>query len=170
MHKRRSGSSNTIDLATFRGRTLLKAANDDVQDELGARRASENDPLVLAGENAHNLTVALRAKGWEAYEFHDRHESYVSIGSFDDVHLLSVALDRLTRWHRPGLLAIGDAAHAMSPIGGIGINLAVQDAVAAANLLADPLLRERGREVELAHRVVGGQVLDESDMPLQQPQ
>lgn len=55
------------------------------------------------------------------------------------LHLLSVALDRLDRWHRPGLLAIGDAAHAMSPIGGIGINLAIQDAVAAANILASPL-------------------------------
>jgi 2-polyprenyl-6-methoxyphenol hydroxylase-like FAD-dependent oxidoreductase len=57
------------------------------------------------------------------------------------LHLLSVALDRLDRWHRPGLLAIGDAAHAMSPIGGIGINLAIQDAVAAANILAAPLAR-----------------------------
>jgi hypothetical protein len=79
----------TIKVATFRGRTLLKAANDDVQDELRARRASDNDPLVLAGENAHNLTVALRAKGWEAYEFHDRHESYVSIGSFDEMQRLA---------------------------------------------------------------------------------
>ena len=59
----------------------------------------------------------------------------------EDLKLLSVALDRLTRWHRPGLLAIGDAAHAMSPIGGVGINLAVQDAVAAANILASPLAR-----------------------------
>jgi 2-polyprenyl-6-methoxyphenol hydroxylase-like FAD-dependent oxidoreductase len=59
----------------------------------------------------------------------------------DDLHLLSVALDRLEAWHRPGLLAIGDAAHAMSPIGGIGINLAIQDAVAAANVLAGPLAR-----------------------------
>lgn len=56
-----------------------------------------------------------------------------------DLHLLTVKLDRLTRWYKPGLLAIGDAAHAMSPIGGIGINLAVQDAVAAANTLAGPL-------------------------------
>jgi 2-polyprenyl-6-methoxyphenol hydroxylase-like FAD-dependent oxidoreductase len=56
-----------------------------------------------------------------------------------DLHLLSVKLDRLTCWHRRGLLAIGDAAHAMSPIGGIGINLAIQDAVAAANILAEPL-------------------------------
>ena len=59
----------------------------------------------------------------------------------DDLKLLSVSLDWLTRWHRPGLLAIGDAAHAMSPIGGIGINLAIQDAVAAANILAEPLAR-----------------------------
>jgi len=58
---------------------------------------------------------------------------------FAAVKLLSVSLDRLTRWHRPGLLAIGDAAHAMSPVGGVGINLAIQDAVATANLLAEPL-------------------------------
>ncbi len=62
--------------------------------------------------------------------------------SIDQLHLLTVELDRLTCWHRPGLLAIGDAAHAMSPIGGIGINLAIQDAVAAANLLAGPLARK----------------------------
>ncbi len=59
-----------------------------------------------------------------------------------DVSLLTVTVDRLERWARMGLLCIGDAAHAMSPIGGVGINLAIQDAVAAANLLA-PILRER---------------------------
>jgi 2-polyprenyl-6-methoxyphenol hydroxylase-like FAD-dependent oxidoreductase len=64
-----------------------------------------------------------------------------AIGSWDDVKLLTVALDRLERWHRPGLLVIGDAAHAMSPIGGVGINVAVQDAVAAANILAGPMAR-----------------------------
>ena len=63
------------------------------------------------------------------------------LDDLEDLHLLSVALDRLERWHRPGLLAIGDAAHAMSPIGGIGINLAIQDGVAAANVLAGPLAR-----------------------------
>ncbi len=64
-----------------------------------------------------------------------------ALPDWDKVSLLSVSLDRLTRWSRPGLLAIGDAAHAMSPVGGIGINLAIQDAVAAANLLALPLAR-----------------------------
>jgi 2-polyprenyl-6-methoxyphenol hydroxylase-like FAD-dependent oxidoreductase len=58
---------------------------------------------------------------------------------WDDIKLLTVTVDRLRRWYRPGLLCIGDAAHAMSPIGGVGINLAIQDAVAAANILAAPL-------------------------------
>ena len=64
-----------------------------------------------------------------------------AIASWDDVSLLTVRVDRLQRWYRPGFLCIGDAAHAMSPIGGVGINLAVQDAVAAANILARPLLQ-----------------------------
>ncbi len=59
--------------------------------------------------------------------------------SFDDVKLLTVAVDRLPLWHKPGLLCIGDAAHAMSPVGGVGINLAIQDAIAAANILARQL-------------------------------
>jgi len=75
-----------------------------------------------------------------------------ALGSADDLHLLSVALDRLDTWHRPGLLAIGDAAHAMSPIGGIGINLAIQDAVAAANILAGPLTRGQDPD-PLLHKV-----------------
>ncbi|SPP95668.1 FAD-dependent monooxygenase [Bradyrhizobium vignae] len=61
------------------------------------------------------------------------------VKSFDDIKLLTVAINRLTRWTQPGLLCIGDAAHAMSPVGGVGVNLAVQDAVATANLLADKL-------------------------------
>lgn len=62
---------------------------------------------------------------------------------WDDVKLLTVGVDRLRRWYRPGLLCIGDAAHTMSPIGGVGINLAIQDAVAAANRLAAPLREQR---------------------------
>ena len=63
------------------------------------------------------------------------------IADWDQVKLLTVLVDRLKRWHRPGLICIGDAAHAMSPVGGVGINLAVQDAVATGNILADPLRR-----------------------------
>jgi 2-polyprenyl-6-methoxyphenol hydroxylase-like FAD-dependent oxidoreductase len=62
------------------------------------------------------------------------------IASWDDIRLLTVVVDRLRRWYRRGLLCIGDAAHAMSPVGGVGINLAVQDAVAAANILLQPLV------------------------------
>ena len=80
------------------------------------------------------------------------------LDEISDLHLLTVKLDRLTCWHRPGLLAIGDAAHAMSPIGGIGINLAIQDAVAAANALAGPLAR--GEDVDpLLERVQARRLL-----------
>ena len=94
------------------------------------------------GIEAFRKEVAAAAPELDLAELDDIH----------DLHLLTVKLDRLTCWHRPGLLAIGDAAHAMSPIGGIGINLAIQDAVAAANVLAGPLAR--GDDVDpLLHRV-----------------
>jgi 2-polyprenyl-6-methoxyphenol hydroxylase-like FAD-dependent oxidoreductase len=91
----------------------------------------------------------LRGRGLEPFragvaslnpEFADRVQE---IASWDDVKLLTVTVDRLKRWNRPGLLCIGDAAHAMSPIGGVGINLAIQDAVATANLLWEPLSKGR---------------------------
>ena len=69
---------------------------------------------------------------------------------WDQIKLLSVQINRLRQWHRPGLLCIGDAAHAMSPAGGVGINLAIQDAVATANLLIGPLLRRRVIDASLA--------------------
>lgn len=101
---------------------------------------------------------AVRAKGIAAFRAQVRGVSpelpdlEAALPDFDAVKLLSVSLDRLTEWHRPGLLAIGDAAHAMSPVGGIGINLAIQDAVAAANILAEPLAR--GKDVDgLLHKV-----------------
>jgi 2-polyprenyl-6-methoxyphenol hydroxylase-like FAD-dependent oxidoreductase len=71
------------------------------------------------------------------------------VKGWDDVKLLTVAINRLKRWSLPGLLCIGDAAHAMSPIGGVGVNLAVQDAVATANLLAEKLARGCPSEEEL---------------------
>ena len=74
-------------------------------------------------------------------------ERVKELADWDQVKLLAVTVDRLHQWARPGLLCIGDAAHAMSPIGGVGINLAVQDAVAAARLLAGPL---RAHAVDLA--------------------
>jgi 2-polyprenyl-6-methoxyphenol hydroxylase-like FAD-dependent oxidoreductase len=74
------------------------------------------------------------------------------IRSWEDVKLLTVRVDRLARWWRPGLLCIGDAAHAMSPVGGVGINLAIQDAVAAVNVLAAPL-REARADAALLRRV-----------------
>ena len=74
------------------------------------------------------------------------------IASWDDVKLLTVRVDRLKRWYKPGVLCIGDAAHAMSPVGGVGINLAIQDAVAAANILAVPL-RKGPVPVELLRKV-----------------
>jgi 2-polyprenyl-6-methoxyphenol hydroxylase-like FAD-dependent oxidoreductase len=71
------------------------------------------------------------------------------IKTWDDVKLLTVAVDRLREWHKSGLICIGDAAHAMSPVGGVGINLAVQDAVAAANILAAPLRAGRVTRAQL---------------------
>jgi 2-polyprenyl-6-methoxyphenol hydroxylase-like FAD-dependent oxidoreductase len=70
--------------------------------------------------------------------------------SWDDVKLLTVTVDRLERWSAPGVLCIGDAAHAMSPVGGVGINLAIQDAVATANLLTVPLRENRVSSEDLA--------------------
>ena len=72
------------------------------------------------------------------------------LGDWTDIKLLTVAVDRLQRWHRPGFLCIGDAAHAMSPIGGVGINLAIQDAVATANILAEKLRVGKVVERDLA--------------------
>lgn len=96
----------------------------------------------------------IRRQGLDTFRRHiaklTRRESADEIASWDDVHLLTVRVDRLRRWHKPGLLFIGDAAHAMSPVGGVGINLAVQDAVAAANILAAPLRERRVTSADLA--------------------
>lgn len=100
--------------------------------------------------------AALQAKGLDAFKaglvalspfLRDRMPEFAS---WDEVKLLSVAVERMPGWWKPGLLCIGDAAHTMSPIGGVGVNLAVQDAVAAANLLARPLREKRLSEADLA--------------------
>jgi len=96
-------------------------------------------PKATLGEiHASGLDAFKSALGPVAPDFADR---FAAIEAWDDVKLLEVRADRLRRWWRPGFLCIGDAAHAMSPVGGIGINYAIQDAVAAANILTEPLLR-----------------------------
>jgi 2-polyprenyl-6-methoxyphenol hydroxylase-like FAD-dependent oxidoreductase len=98
----------------------------------------------------------LRAQGIEAFRkdlvaLNPKLDGRVNeLASWDDVKLLTVRVDRLKRWYRPGLLCIGDAAHAMSPVGGVGINLAIQDAVAVANILWDPLRKGPVSEQVLA--------------------
>jgi 2-polyprenyl-6-methoxyphenol hydroxylase-like FAD-dependent oxidoreductase len=88
----------------------------------------------------------IKAQGLDAFRADVRRiapylgERVNELKSWDQIKILTVQINRLRQWHRPGLLCIGDAAHAMSPAGGVGINLAIQDAVAAANLLAQPLL------------------------------
>ena len=90
--------------------------------------------------------AALRDRGIEAFQQRLRDaapwlgDRVELLTSFDNIRLLNVVLSRLSRWYRDGVLCIGDAAHAMSPVGGVGINLAVQDAVAAGRILAKPLL------------------------------
>jgi 2-polyprenyl-6-methoxyphenol hydroxylase-like FAD-dependent oxidoreductase len=107
---------------------------------------------------AKGSAAAVQAKGIEAFRAEvkasapDLLDLETALPDFDAIKLLSVSLDRLTQWHRPGLLAIGDAAHAMSPVGGVGINLAIQDAVATANLLAEALRRDAEVDDRL-HRV-----------------
>jgi 2-polyprenyl-6-methoxyphenol hydroxylase-like FAD-dependent oxidoreductase len=73
--------------------------------------------------------------------------------AWDNVSLLTVAVDRLPVWHRPGLLCIGDSAHAMSPVGGVGINLAIQDAIAATNILGPTLARKEAPDDALLGEV-----------------
>ncbi len=93
------------------------------------------------------------------------------IVSWDDVKLLTVAVDRLRQWHQSGLLCIGDAAHAMSPIGGVGINLAIQDAVACANLLVAPLregsLADRDLEAVQARRMLPTRITQRLQLAVQ---
>jgi 2-polyprenyl-6-methoxyphenol hydroxylase-like FAD-dependent oxidoreductase len=136
-----------------------------------------NDPAVLLGYVAAGcILVAINCGSYYQCGYIIRKDSYAAVRaaglealrerlaalmpviagrvselrSWDDVKLLAVKADRLRTWHRPGLLCIGDAAHAMSPVGGVGINLAIQDAVAAANRLAIPLRRHAVSTRDLA--------------------
>jgi 2-polyprenyl-6-methoxyphenol hydroxylase-like FAD-dependent oxidoreductase len=144
-----------IDVLWFR---LSRAAGDPAQT-MG--RFGRGSIVVLINREtywqcgyviAKDSIAAVRARGLAAFrEQISELEPFLAartaeLASWDDIKLLTVQVDRLNTWHRPGLLCIGDAAHAMSPIGGVGINLAIQDAVATANLLAAAL--RDGRPVD----------------------
>jgi len=94
-------------------------------------------PKGAVGQVRQGGPDAFRANVAEVAPFAE--DRVAEIATWDDVRLLTVRVDWLPCWYRPGVLCIGDAAHAMSPVGGVGINLAIQDAVAAANILAEPL-------------------------------
>lgn len=129
---------------------------DALLPRIGVRRAA----VVIPREGYRQVAelrlkggdTVIRDRGIDAFRkesaklLPDLAAGLAGLSSMDDVKHLDVRIDRLRRWYAPGVLCIGDAAHAMSPVGGIGINLAVQDAVAAARLLARPL-----REGRLAH-------------------
>jgi 2-polyprenyl-6-methoxyphenol hydroxylase-like FAD-dependent oxidoreductase len=137
-----------IDVLWFR----LSRRDDDTEDTGGHIEAGKMMVMLNRGDYWQCAYVipkggidAVKREGLAA--FRDRvvelspwvADRIGELKSFDDIKLLTVKIDRLRQWHRPGLLCIGDAAHAMSPVGGVGVNLAVQDAVAAANILAEPL-------------------------------
>jgi len=141
-----------MDVLWFR----LSRAPDDPAQAMG--RFEEGRILILLDRGEHwqagyvipkGTLEQVRAGGLERFRetiaqlAPFSRERLLDIRSWDDVKLLTVKVDRLREWFRPGLLFIGDAAHAMSPVGGVGINLAVQDAVAAANDVAGPLLEGR---------------------------
>jgi 2-polyprenyl-6-methoxyphenol hydroxylase-like FAD-dependent oxidoreductase len=148
-----------IDVLWFR----LSRQPDDPEAAMG--RFDIGRVVVLINRGGHwqigyvvpkDGTEALKASGLPA--FRDAIAALMpflagrvaELASWDDVPLLSVRVNRLTRWWSPGLLCIGDAAHAMSPVGGVGINLAIADAVAAANRLAGPLRSGRPGNADLA--------------------
>lgn len=140
-----------------------RQASDDRGAVRAAMRGAElaltidrGDYYQLAYFNRKGFDPTLRVEGVQ--RFRERIAALIpaladrvdAIASMDDVKFLDVRLNRLPRWYVDGLLCIGDAAHAMSPAGGVGINLAVQDAVAAATLLAEPLRRHVVLTADLA--------------------
>jgi 2-polyprenyl-6-methoxyphenol hydroxylase-like FAD-dependent oxidoreductase len=143
-----------------RGDTELQGLNVRMGDDAVLVIIDRGSYFQVGYQIRKGSDARLRAEGLEA--FHTRIAALApefaggigAVRSWDDVKLLTVRLNRLPRWFDPGLLCIGDAAHAMSPIGGVGINLAIQDAVAAARYLAGPLRRGKVRLGDLA-RVQG---------------
>ncbi|MFJ3385721.1 MULTISPECIES: FAD-dependent oxidoreductase [unclassified Curtobacterium] len=138
------GDADTALVPAFDGRDVLLSfpRGDYHQVAYFAPKGSDARLRALGVEDFRARVARIRPA------FADRVDA---IRSMDDVHVLDVRMDRLRRWWRPGLLCIGDAAHAMSPAGGVGINLAVQDAVAAAAILAPAIVGGvRGRSLNHA--------------------
>ena len=137
-------------------------ATEPIRYQLTPRFAPGQAVILIPREGYYQAGALLPKGGAEALHAGDLSEFKSRVGamvpeastdrltSWDDVKTLDVRLNRLPRWHKPGLLCIGDAAHAMSPAGGVGINLAIADAVAAARILAGPLRAGRVTEEELA--------------------
>ena len=150
-----------VDVLWFR----IRRKNDDFEGSLGNVNYGKVLILVNRGDYFQaGLVIAkgsfdqLRQNGLAAFQreiariapwLDDR---VAELRDWNQIKLLSIQINRLQQWHQPGMLCIGDAAHAMSPAGGVGINLAIQDAVAATNLLAEPLHEGRVTE-ELLSRV-----------------
>ena len=147
-----------IDVLWFR----LSKKSGDPEQVLGRIRAGTMIVTIDRGEYWQCAYVIgkggierVHAEGLEAFKAavaagaHFLSDRVDELRSFDDIKLLSVSVDRLRTWSKPGLLCIGDAAHAMSPVGGVGINLAIQDAVATANLLAAKLRAGTTRDNDL---------------------
>ena len=130
-----SDEAGTLRIAVEGGRILVRVDRGSTWQCAFVVRKGTAPKLLAGGIEAFAAAIESTEPRLKGTSRHLR--------STDQLHHLDVSLDRLTRWGRPGLLAIGDAAHAMSPMGGIGINLAIQDAVAAANLLT-PALRDGG--------------------------
>ncbi|HEX4705942.1 MAG TPA: FAD-dependent oxidoreductase [Pseudonocardiaceae bacterium] len=127
--------------------------NGRIADRAFALSLNRTDYFQIAYMARKGTDATLRAEGVQSFRariaklFPELADRVDHITDMDDVKFLDIRLNRLPRWYVDGLLCIGDAAHAMSPAGGVGINLAVQDAVAAARLLADPL---RGHKISVA--------------------
>ena len=137
-----------MDVLWFR----LSRNADDPGEAFGRMEAGQILVLIYRGEHwlcgyviAKGSANRLKAQGIEKLRENIAEltpflaDRVGELESFDNVKLLTVAVDRLVKWHRPGLLCIGDAAHAMSPVGGVGINLAIQDSLATANILSEAL-------------------------------
>jgi 2-polyprenyl-6-methoxyphenol hydroxylase-like FAD-dependent oxidoreductase len=148
-----------IDVLWFR----ISRKPDDIEQVLG--NVNYGKALILINRSDYfqaGLIIAkgsyddIQSRGLDAFRADTRRiapylgERVNELRSWEEIKILTVQINRLRRWYRPGLLCIGDAAHAMSPAGGVGINLAIQDAIAAANLLTRPLQERSVSEADLA--------------------